>query len=436
MNIGGLIGDFLFKKYYKIIFTVIGIGLILVGGCSLTADISFKQNAIENTGIIFRIDTIQSETSQSLIVNVKYKVSGYEYEGEIRNAQGWSIGDEMKIYYHQKKPSKIRVNNQFSSPIGDVMSFIIGIILLLIGRWDKLVNMKKKFDNRNNVVMDADYSKNDLPSSNPLIKMLARFFMKIIGWLIIISGFIGSAIILYFKKHPEFFTVNGETDGAVANSFLNPWLLAFIGVFLLGLFIIFYILRMPVFAKAENASVIRNTTSEKDAVPEKDILTSVQDSVNLIAGKKELTDKDLENIANAGANKNQEAMKANIPQMMALGKRQNIKLLEPLTLDEMYRLMMERWDTAKFGAFHLRMRGIMSDEYDFGMLKIEIGSYFDLTKFKNIKNSWITMNIVIDEDSEKNKNEQFVQATKYSLAVRAELIEILGSKVDLKWTVI
>ena len=439
MNIGGLVGSYLFGRYQKTILTIVGVLFMFFSGCNFMSDFSFKRNAVEHTGTVFRIDTIRSETAQTLTLNVKYTVSGRVYESTIGNAQGWRIGDEIKIYYHRKEPSKIRVNNRFSDLTGDVIFFTVGFILLLVGRWDKLANMKKKFDNRNTVDVDAVYSENDLPSSNSPMKLLARFFMNIIGWLLILSGFIGSAIIFYLKTHPEVINIEvtgtDESGAEIINSFLSPWLFVFIGVFLLGLFIIFYILRLPVFAKAEKAPVFCDAISTNNAVPEKDILTSVQDSLNVIAGKKEISDKKLEEIAKAGANQDAVGMLMNIPSLMSLGKRKNIKLLEPMTLDEMYHLMMERWDTAKFGAFHLRMRGIMSDEYDFGMLKIEIGSYFDLSKFKNIKDSWITLNIVSDEEPEKNQKEQFVQATKYLLAVRAELMEILGSKIDLKWTV-
>lgn len=240
-----LIGSFLFGSYQKTIFTIIGVGFMLVGGCSLSADISFSRNAIEHTGVIFRIDSIQGETDKTPTVNVKYTVSGQEYEGEIRNARGWSIGDEIKIYYHRKKPSKIQVNKRVSDSMGDVIFFTVGFILLLTGRWDKILTIKKRFENRNAMNKDAVYSENVFTQSQgSLIQVVTRFIMKTFGWLIAFLGFFCSAVLLHIKRHPDAIEVigsGGSSGDAEAvqqvNTIVNIGLLLSIGILFLGIFI-------------------------------------------------------------------------------------------------------------------------------------------------------------------------------------------------------
>ena len=261
--------------------------------------------------------------------------------------------------------------------------------------------------------MSNDNSTNKMPSSKKSpIKTLARFFIGLFGWFFIISGFVVSAILIYLITHPGNFNVEIiDQTGAgnvKPNTYLILGLFLSIGVFVLGLFIVFYIHRLAVSAKAKS-------------------------SLEVLSGKREITDKEIEAIAD-GDQGGRVGIIRNLPQMMAIGKRKWIRLLEPVTLEELYRLLTEQWDVAKPGKFYLGASEIWSNDFNFGKIKIEVTDYFDLLKFGTVRDRMISIDIIPMGDlPAETQKEQYVKAIKIFLDIRTELVKILGSRVNMKY---
>ena len=131
MEIGG--------KVAYLIFLMVGLTLMFSGGNGLVGYFTFTRNAIEHTGIIFRIDTIQQDADKVRMLTVKYSVSGQEYESRIKDYWGMKTGDEMKIFYNSRKPSEIQLNADTSFLTGDVIFLSMGLLFFLIGIFDRFL---------------------------------------------------------------------------------------------------------------------------------------------------------------------------------------------------------------------------------------------------------------------------------------------------------
>jgi len=138
-----------------LVFAMVGIMFMFISGGGLMEYFTFSRNAVEHTGTVVRIDTIQQDASRERMMIVKYTVSGQEYESGLIDYWGKNIGDEMKIYYNPKKPSDIRLNVRSDIEM-EIIFTSLGAIVFLIGIGGIFSVIRKKKNLSRNVTKKND----------------------------------------------------------------------------------------------------------------------------------------------------------------------------------------------------------------------------------------------------------------------------------------
>lgn len=169
-----------------LVFAMVGLMFMFTSGGGLTEYFTFSRNAVEHTGTVVRIDTIQQDASRERMMIVKYTVSGQEYESGLIDYWGKNIGDEMKIYYNPKKPSDIRLNVRSDIEM-EIIFTSLGAIVFLIGIGGIFSVIRKKKNLSRNVTKKYD-TVQALKNASKLkaSEMLIDIIFMIIGAVVMI----------------------------------------------------------------------------------------------------------------------------------------------------------------------------------------------------------------------------------------------------------
>lgn len=144
-----------------IIFTVIGIVFVLIGGI-ICLNIFNYENKIETVGIITQISSYRdSDGDINYEVYVSYNVNGKEYESRLNSySSSFYEGKEINIYYDKDNPNNIGVKSL------DLLFLIfpgLGLIFIILGGAGIAVKVRKnKLEKRleeNGETIYADYVK-------------------------------------------------------------------------------------------------------------------------------------------------------------------------------------------------------------------------------------------------------------------------------------
>lgn len=142
-----------------IIFTVIGIVFVLIGGI-ICLNIFNYENKIETVGIITQISSYRdSDGDINYEVYVSYNVNGKEYESRLNSySSSFYEGKEINIYYDKDNPNNIGVKSL------DLLFLIfpgLGLIFIILGGAGIAVKVRKnKLEKRlkeNGETIYADY---------------------------------------------------------------------------------------------------------------------------------------------------------------------------------------------------------------------------------------------------------------------------------------
>ena len=125
----------------KIIPLLLGIILIIVGICAVTASNMFKNNATEVMAIIENITEIGDDSKETISyrLRLKYEVDGKKYyyyyttteENRDYLYKKYKVGNDFKIYYDKTNPNSVNISSEGNMFFG-IVTIIAGIILTFI----------------------------------------------------------------------------------------------------------------------------------------------------------------------------------------------------------------------------------------------------------------------------------------------------------------
>jgi len=115
-----------------IIFAIVGILFIIVGGFIIKSDSKFKETAIKTTATITDIDTYYDTYNEThYTVSVEFEVDGIKYDGTLREySVGMHIGGKIDIYYNPLNPNDfISSSDKFLG----ILFVVMGMISFIFG---------------------------------------------------------------------------------------------------------------------------------------------------------------------------------------------------------------------------------------------------------------------------------------------------------------
>ncbi len=114
-----------------IVFSIVGVGLIVVGIYFAISIAKFKDNAIETTARVMSVSRhTDSDGDTSYTVYVTYNVSGKTYNNSYSTSSYINEGDSVKVYYDKNDPRNMRTT---TSSIASIIMTVCGIIFGIIG---------------------------------------------------------------------------------------------------------------------------------------------------------------------------------------------------------------------------------------------------------------------------------------------------------------
>jgi hypothetical protein len=135
-DVSGIIG---------VIFSTIGVILLVVGIFISIKSLDFQKNAVKGTAVIENIDPGNSTRKHysSGSASVKYTVDGKVYHSRLNEySSGMYIGQKVEIYYDPNIPSHMQTSNGWIDALEILI--VLGSVFSIIGFVQLFVQMKKK----------------------------------------------------------------------------------------------------------------------------------------------------------------------------------------------------------------------------------------------------------------------------------------------------
>ena len=127
------------SRFIGLIFTLIGLSFVVVGGAITYATYGFMENSISTTGQVLGVAANTSEGSTTYQPTFGYvDTDGQLQQGTTSlSASGYNfaIGKKMEILYDSRDFSEVRLNTWFSTWGFGVIFLAAGIVPLLIGQF-------------------------------------------------------------------------------------------------------------------------------------------------------------------------------------------------------------------------------------------------------------------------------------------------------------
>lgn len=134
------------EKLLFLIFTVIGILVIIVGVFYNKSFMEFKKTAVETEATITEIYYYSDSDGETHgIVYVAFEVDGKMYQGELGYySSGMYEGDVVEVLYNPQNPNDFKSSSNFLG----IFFIIIGLVFLVVGVIPMVIRVKKKNNNK------------------------------------------------------------------------------------------------------------------------------------------------------------------------------------------------------------------------------------------------------------------------------------------------
>ena len=125
------------------VFLVVGVCLIIIGGIWGSNELKFKENSVETTGVITKIETYRSGGKENHDVFVSYTVGDKQYENNLGYwSSGMKEGQQVTICYDPANPDTFSGSGGIIFPI---IVFTLGLAFFIIGG-ASLYSLRKRGD--------------------------------------------------------------------------------------------------------------------------------------------------------------------------------------------------------------------------------------------------------------------------------------------------
>ncbi len=129
----------MFGRFIGLIFTLIGLIFVGIGGAITYSTYTFMSNSVNTTGQVLSVAINTSDGSTTYQPTFTYvDLEGQQQQGTTSLSSSdydFSVGEKMEILYDQRNFSNVRLANWFGTWGFGIIFMAAGVVPLLIGRF-------------------------------------------------------------------------------------------------------------------------------------------------------------------------------------------------------------------------------------------------------------------------------------------------------------